>query len=53
MTMIPFDMTARDYAVAGCIRKAIREHREALNHREGQAPTKPAQVAPAASPVVI
>ena len=33
MTMIPFDMTARDYYVAGCIRRGIREHRARLNER--------------------
>ncbi|WP_295842509.1 hypothetical protein [uncultured Xanthomonas sp.] len=53
MTMIPFDMTGRDYMVADCIRRGIREHLARQNERERQGERKPAQVAPSASPVVI
>ncbi|EMB2829996.1 hypothetical protein [Stenotrophomonas maltophilia] len=53
MTMIPFDMTARNYYVAGCIRRGIREHRARLNERERQAHKNRTQVAPCPSPVVI
>ncbi|GEM_PF-683406 len=49
MDAIEFNLTARDYSVAGKIRKAIREHRAALNLRECQAHTYPTQVAPSAS----
>lgn len=48
MTMIPFDMTARDYAIAGRIRRAIREHVQCLNERERQAHKNRAQVVPVA-----
>lgn len=51
MTMIPFDMTARDYYVAGCIRRGIREHRARLNERERQAHKNRTQVAPCPSPL--
>lgn len=53
MTMIPFDMTGRDYMVAGCIRRGIREHLARQNERERQAHPKRTQVAPSASPFVI
>lgn len=49
MEPIEFNLTARDYMIAGRIRKAIREHREACNNREARAFTLPAQVVPIAS----
>lgn len=44
-----FTMTARDYMVAGLIRKAITEHRRRRNAQEARAHTIPAQAAPSAS----
>ncbi len=49
MGTIEFTMTARDYMVAGLIRKAITEHRRTRNAQEARAHTIPTQVAPIAS----
>ncbi|MDX5515113.1 hypothetical protein [Stenotrophomonas sp. RG-453] len=50
MEHIDYSMTARDYFVAGCIRKAIREHRARLNDLERKAPDRDTKAVPIASP---
>lgn len=49
MGTIEFNLTARDYMVAGLIRKAITEHRRRRNAQEARAHTIPTQAAPSAS----
>ncbi|WP_445392393.1 hypothetical protein ACUDTL_16915 [Stenotrophomonas pavanii] len=50
MDHIEYQMTARDFFVAGCIRKAIREHRAHLNDLERAGPDRDTEAAPVASP---
>lgn len=52
MDAIPFEMTPRDFMIAGKIRRGIRNSVADRNARELQAASVRAQVAPSASPDV-
>ena len=52
MDAIPFDMTGRDWMIAGRIRAAIRSHREHLNSQDRLGRTSDTLAVPAASPLV-